>query len=71
MSAIVLWFEHSLALPFFGIGIKTDYSFLLLTGIPLWGYVTVYYTHSPADSYSVTSTFGLLWVKLPHLLLPV
>ena len=23
MSAIVLWFEHSLALPFFGIGMKT------------------------------------------------
>ena len=22
--AIVLWFEHSLALPFFGIGMKTD-----------------------------------------------
>ena len=26
MSAIVQWFEHSLALPFFGIGIKTDLS---------------------------------------------
>ena len=24
MSAIVWWFEHSLALPFFGIGMKTD-----------------------------------------------
>ena len=24
MSAIVQWFEHSLALPFFGIGMKTD-----------------------------------------------
>ena len=24
MSAIVQWFEHSLVLPFFGIGIKTD-----------------------------------------------
>ena len=24
MSAIVRWFEHSLALPFFGIGMKTD-----------------------------------------------
>ena len=24
MSAIVGWFEHSLALPFFGIGIKID-----------------------------------------------
>ena len=24
MSAIVRWFEHSLALPFFGIGFKTD-----------------------------------------------
>ena len=24
MSAIVWWFEHSLALPFFGIGIRTD-----------------------------------------------
>ena len=24
MSAIVQWFEHSLALPFFGIGLKTD-----------------------------------------------
>ena len=26
MSAIVWWFEHSLALPFFGIGMKTDFS---------------------------------------------
>ena len=26
MSAIVRWFEHSLALPFFGIGLKTDFS---------------------------------------------
>ena len=26
MSAIVRWFEHSLALPFFGIGMKTDLS---------------------------------------------
>ena len=26
MSAIVQWFEHSLALPFFGIGMKTDLS---------------------------------------------
>ena len=26
MSAIVLQFEHSLALPFFGIGMKTDLS---------------------------------------------
>ena len=25
MSAIVQWFEHSLALPFFGIGMKTDF----------------------------------------------
>ena len=25
MSAIVWWFEHSLALPFFGIGMKTDF----------------------------------------------
>ena len=24
MSAILWWFEHSLALPFFGIGMKTD-----------------------------------------------
>ena len=24
MRAIVQWFEHSLALPFFGIGMKTD-----------------------------------------------
>ena len=24
MSAIMWWFEHSLALPFFGIGMKTD-----------------------------------------------
>ena len=24
MSAIVWWFEHSLALPFFGIGMKID-----------------------------------------------
>ena len=24
MSAVVWWFEHSLALPFFGIGMKTD-----------------------------------------------
>ena len=24
MNAIVQWFEHSLALPFFGIGMKTD-----------------------------------------------
>ena len=24
MSAIVRWFEHSLALPFFGTGMKTD-----------------------------------------------
>ena len=24
MSATVLWFDHSLALPFFGIGMKTD-----------------------------------------------
>ena len=24
MSAIVWWFEHSLALPFLGIGMKTD-----------------------------------------------
>ena len=24
MSAIVWWFEHSLAIPFFGIGMKTD-----------------------------------------------
>ena len=24
MSAIVQWFEHSLAFPFFGIGVKTD-----------------------------------------------
>ena len=26
MSAIVQWFEHSLAVPFFGIGMKTDFS---------------------------------------------
>ena len=26
MSAIVQYFEHSLALPFFGIGMKTDFS---------------------------------------------
>ena len=26
MSAIVQWFEHSLALPFLGIGMKTDFS---------------------------------------------
>ena len=26
MSAIVRWFEHSLALPFFGIGMKTEFS---------------------------------------------
>ena len=26
MSAIVQWFEHSLALPFFEIGMKTDLS---------------------------------------------
>ena len=26
MSAIVQYFEHSLALPFFGIGMKTDLS---------------------------------------------
>ena len=26
MSAIVWWFEHSLALPFFGIGMETDFS---------------------------------------------
>ena len=25
MSAIVCWFDHSLALPFFGIGMKTDF----------------------------------------------
>ena len=24
MSAVLQWFEHSLTLPFFGIGIKTD-----------------------------------------------
>jgi len=26
MSAVVQYFEHSLALPFFGIGMKTDFS---------------------------------------------
>ena len=26
ISAIVHWFEHSLALPFFGTGMKTDFS---------------------------------------------
>ena len=26
MSEIVWWFEHSLVLPFFGIGMKTDFS---------------------------------------------
>jgi len=26
MSAVVRWFKHSLALPFFGIGMKTDFS---------------------------------------------
>ena len=31
MSAIVQQFEHSLALPFFGIGIKTDFSSAVAT----------------------------------------
>ena len=31
MSAIVQYFEHSLALPFFGIGMKTDFSILVAT----------------------------------------
>ena len=33
MSAIVQWFEHSLALPFFGIGMKTD---VLQSSGPCW-----------------------------------
>ena len=31
MSAIVQWFEHSLALHFFGIGMKTDFSSPVVT----------------------------------------
>jgi len=33
MSAIVWWFEHSLALPFFGIGMKTDFSSRVATAV--------------------------------------
>ena len=31
MSAILWWFEHSLALPFFGIGMKMDFSSPVVT----------------------------------------
>ena len=33
MSAIVWWFEHSSALPFFGIGMKTDFSSRVATAV--------------------------------------
>ena len=36
MSAIVWWFEHSLALPFFGIGMKTDLSSPVATELSIY-----------------------------------
>ena len=40
MSAIVQSFEHSLALPFLGIGMKTDLSTLIISIFDLVGLLT-------------------------------
>ena len=53
MSAIVQWFEHSLALPFFGIGMKTD---LFQSCGPCWVFQICWHTEC---STFTTSSFRI------------
>ena len=54
--AIVWYFEHSLALPFFGIGMKTDpFQSCGLEGLELWGWVFQFRWHIECSTLTTSS----------------